>query len=222
MAEKFTRNDTSAYTSPERAAREREVLFRHHPIVAGFSAQIPGPGDYLTEDLGPVPILIVRAASGEVRAFVNICRHRGAKLVSGCGTAAKRFSCPYHAWTYDTDGHLVAIPDEYGFDGLDRAQSGLMAIPVAEKYGLIYVSATPGDSIDVDAMLGGLAEDIESYRLGSFAQQGTRVAPRRMNLKVGRDPFWEAYPIKVLRAQNVGPLFVKNLDVFHAFTRHDC
>ena len=65
MAERFTRNDTSAYTSSERAARERDVLFRHHPIVAGFSSQIPNPGDYLTEDLAPVPIMVVRNTSGE-------------------------------------------------------------------------------------------------------------------------------------------------------------
>ena len=82
MAARFTRNDTAAYTSSERAAREREVLFRNHPIVAGFSSQIPNPGDYLIEDLAPVPLLVVRNASGELRAFVNICRHRGAKLVS--------------------------------------------------------------------------------------------------------------------------------------------
>ena len=81
MAARFTRNDTAAYTSSERAAREREVLFRNHPIVAGFSSQIPNPGDYLIEDLAPVPLLVVRNASGELRAFVNICRHRGAKLV---------------------------------------------------------------------------------------------------------------------------------------------
>jgi phenylpropionate dioxygenase-like ring-hydroxylating dioxygenase large terminal subunit len=220
MAEKFSRNDTSAYTSAERAARERDVLFRHHPIVAGFSSQIPNPGDYLTEDLAPVPIFVVRNLSGELRAFVNICRHRGAKLVSGCGAGAKRFSCPYHAWTYDTDGHLVAIPDEYGFEGLDRAASGLVAIPVAEKYGLIFVTAKPDEAIDIDAMLGGLAEDIESYGIGSFTHQETRVVRRRMNWKLVSDTFWESYHIKVLHAQNVGPLFVKNLAMFDAFGRN--
>jgi phenylpropionate dioxygenase-like ring-hydroxylating dioxygenase large terminal subunit len=220
MAEKFTRNDTSAYTSPERAAREREVLFRNHPIIVGFSSQIPNPGDYLTEDLAPVPILVVRNVAGELRAFVNICRHRGAKLVNGCGSDAKRFSCPYHAWTYDTDGRLVAIPDEFGFEGLDRAASGLVALPVAEKYGLVFVTAQPSEPIDIDAMLGGLAEDIESYRIGSFTHQETRVVRRRMNWKLVSDTFWEAYHIKVLHAQNVGPLFVKNLAMFDAFGRN--
>ena len=224
MAERFTRNDTSAYTAPDRAAREREVLFRHHPIVAGFSSQIPNPGDYLTEDLAPVPILVVRNTSGDLRAFVNICRHRGAKLADGCGHTAKLFSCPYHAWSYDTDGHLVAIPDDYGFEGLDRAASGLVALPVAEKYGLIFVTPAPGDSdnntIDIDAMLAGLGEDIESYGIGAMAHQETRVVRRRMNWKLMSDTFWEAYHIKVLHAQNVAPLFVKNLAMFDAFGRN--
>lgn len=220
MAERFTRNDTSAYTSPQRAAREREVLFRNHPIVAGFSSQIPNAGDYLTEDLAPVPILVARNASGELRAFINICRHRGAKLVAGCGNTAKLFSCPYHAWSYDTDGRLVAIPDDYGFEGLDRAASGLVALPVAEKYGLIFVTPTPGDSINIDAILAGLDEDIESYGIGSFAHQETRVVRRRMNWKLVSDTFWEAYHIKVLHAQNVAPLFVKNLAMFDAFGRN--
>ncbi|MGA9722235.1 MAG: aromatic ring-hydroxylating dioxygenase subunit alpha [Candidatus Binatus sp.] len=220
MAERFTRNDTSAYTSPQRAARERDVLFRNHPIVAGFSSQIPNAGDYLTEDLAPVPILVVRNASGELRAFVNICRHRGAKLVAGCGNTAKLFSCPYHAWSYDTDGRLVTIPDDYGFEGLDRTASGLVALPVAEKYGLIFVTPTPGDSIDVDAMLAGLGADIESYGIDSMAHQETRVVRRRMNWKLVSDTFWEAYHIKVLHAQNVAPLFVKNLAMFDAFGRN--
>ena len=222
MAERFTRNDPLAYTSSERAAREREVLFRRHPIVAGFSSQIPNPGDYLTEDLAPVPIMVVRNTSGDLRAFVNICRHRGAKLVSGCGTTAKLFSCPYHAWSYDTDGRLVAIPDDYGFEGLDRASSGLVALPVAEKYGLIFVTPTPtdNDTIDIDAMLAGLGDDIESYGIGSMMHQETRVVRRRMNWKLMSDTFWEAYHIKVLHAQNVAPLFVKNLAMFDAFGRN--
>src|SRR5579862_1231654 len=187
MAERYTHNDTSAYTSPQRAACEREVLFRQHPIVAGFSSQIPNAGDYLAEDLAPVPIVVVRSASGDLRAFINICRHRGARLVAGCGTGARRFSCPYHGWSYDLDGRLVAIPDDYGFEGLDRAATGLVPIPVAEKYGLIFVTPTPGDAFDIDAMLAGLGEDIESYGIGSFAHQKTRVVRRQMNWKLVSD-----------------------------------
>ena len=125
------------------------MLFRNHPIVAGFSSQIPNPGDYLIEDLAPVPILVVRNAAGELRAFVNICRHRGAKLVAGCGTDARSdFRAPITPGATTLDGRLVAIPDDYGFEGLDRAASGLVALPVAEKYGLIFVTPTPRDATD--------------------------------------------------------------------------
>ncbi len=100
--------------------------------------------------------------------------------------------------------------------------SGLVALPVAEKYGLIFVTPTPADNqtIDIDAMLSGLGEDIESYGIGAMAHQETRVVRRRMNWKLMSDTFWEAYHIKVLHAQNVAPLFVKNLAMFDAFGRN--
>jgi len=205
MADRFTRNDTSAYTSPERAAREREVLFRHHPIVAGFSSQIPNPGDYLAEDLAPVPILIVRNTSGQLRAFVNVCRHRGAQLAAGCGRVAKLFSCPYHGWSYDTDGRLVAIPDDYGFEGLDRTASGLVALPVAEKYGLIFVTPAPGDAIDIDAMLAGLGQDIESYGIGSFCASGNARRPPPDELEAGQRHILGGVPHKGAARAKCGP-----------------
>ena len=93
-------------------------------------------------------------------------------------------------------------------------------MPVAEKYGLIFVTPTPGEPIDIDAMLAGLGEDIESYGIGSMAHQETRVVRRRMNWKLVSDTFWEAYHIKVLHAQNVAPLFFKNLAMFDAFGRN--
>ena len=110
MTEVFTRNDPAAYTSPERAKREREILFRECPLVAGFSCKVKKPGDYFTDSLGPTPILVTRNNNGQLRAFANICRHRGSRLVDGCGAGAVRFSCPYHAWSYDLDGHCARFP----------------------------------------------------------------------------------------------------------------
>lgn len=80
LSASFTRNDPRAYFSPERAAREREILFRRFPMVAGFSSQVKSPGDYFADPLSPVPILVVRNHAGELRAFANLCRHRGARL----------------------------------------------------------------------------------------------------------------------------------------------
>jgi phenylpropionate dioxygenase-like ring-hydroxylating dioxygenase large terminal subunit len=220
LEEHFTRNRPDAYTSHERAVREREILFKAHPIVAGFSSQIPGAGDFLTEELAPVPIVIVRAEDGGLRAFANICRHRGSRLVNGCGSGATRFVCPYHAWTYDLDGKLIAIPDEIGFEGLDHSTKGLVALPVAEHHGLIFVHPTPEAPLDAAHVLGGLDADLESYGIGRFVHAESRAITRRMNWKLASDTFWEAYHIRVLHAANVAPLFVRNLALFDPFGRN--
>ncbi|HVA69601.1 MAG TPA: aromatic ring-hydroxylating dioxygenase subunit alpha [Candidatus Binataceae bacterium] len=222
MAQSFTRNDPSAYTSKERAAREREVLFRRHPIVAGFASQAANPGDYFTDDLGPVPTLVVRGEDGELRAFANVCRHRGAKLAQGCGVGAKRFTCPYHAWSYDTRGKLAAIPDDDGFAGLDRESNGMVELPAAARHGLVWVSATPSRkpiTAAVDELIGGLGGEIDSYGIPSFVHCETRIVHKRVNWKIMSDTFWEAYHIKVLHRENVAPLFIKNLAMFEPFGR---
>jgi phenylpropionate dioxygenase-like ring-hydroxylating dioxygenase large terminal subunit len=220
LSEHFTRNRPDAYTSHERLVQEREILFKAHPLVVGFSAQIPNPGDFLTEDLAPVPILVVRTGDGALRAFVNICRHRGARLVRGCGAGAERFSCPYHAWTYGLDGGVIAIPDEVGFEGLDVSTKGLVALPIAERHGLIFVKPTPGAPIDGAEILGGLDDDIASYGIGAYVPVESRTVQRRMNWKLVSDTFWEAYHIRVLHAANVAPLFVRNLALFDAMGRN--
>ena len=217
MTEAFTRNDPAAYTSPERARREREILFREYPLVAGFSCTVKNRGDYFTDSLGPTPILVTRNNDGRLRAFANICRHRGSRLVDGCGSGAVRFSCPYHAWSYDLDGRLRAIPEEAGFAMLDRESHGLVSFPVEEKFGLVWVTADEGAHIDVAKHLGGLADDLASYGIDDFELADQRVVRRKMNWKLVSDTFWEAYHIKVLHKSNVAPLFVKNLALYDGF-----
>jgi phenylpropionate dioxygenase-like ring-hydroxylating dioxygenase large terminal subunit len=208
MTEVFTRNDPAAYTSQGRAMREREILFREYPLVVGFSCKLKKPGDYFTDSLGPTPILVTRNPDGQLRAFANICRHRGSRLVDGCGSGAVRFSCPYHAWSYDLDGQLRAIPEEAGFAALDRESHGLVSFPVEEKFGLVWVTPREGARIDVAKHLGGLAEDLASYGIDDFELADQRVVRRKMNWKLVSDTFWEAYHIKVLHKSNVAPLFV--------------
>ncbi len=220
MAESWTENLASVYTSPERAERERKALFHDHPIVAGFSSALPEPGDYLTDDLSLVPLLLVRQASGVLKAFVNACRHRGSKLVSGGGRCSSLFTCPYHAWSYDLNGHLRAIPDDFGFAGLDRDGHGLIELPVDERYGLIWVLPRPGGSFAVSERLGGLADELEDYRIEECVLVQRRVLEKRMNWKLVSDTFWEAYHLKPLHKKTIAPIFVRNLGLFEAFGRN--
>ena len=217
MAEAPSRNDPRAYTSPARAAAERERLCRRRPHVAAFSSELRAPGGWVGHALGPVPVLVVRQSSGEIRAFANACRHRGARLAEGCGRASRGFTCPYHAWSYELDGTLADVPDEFGFPGLDRASRGLVELPAAERHGLVWVLATPGEAIDLDAGLGDLGADLAGFGLERYALVETRLLRRRMNWKLASDTFWEAYHLKVLHRRTIAKLFVRNLGLFEPF-----
>jgi len=96
MADAPWRNDVSVYTDPRRLAQEQRILFRQYPIVMGFASEWATPGSFRTDDYAGVPVLIVRGRDSKLRAFLNVCRHRGAKVAQGCGSA-RLFSCPYHA-----------------------------------------------------------------------------------------------------------------------------
>src|SRR5688572_23441361 len=112
------------YRSADRLRREVEVALRRRPVPFCPSAALPHAGTYLARDAGGVPIVAIRGRDGQVRAFRNMCRHRGTQLVADCGRATS-LVCPYHGWVYGLDGALRHVPDEYGFPGLERGARGL-------------------------------------------------------------------------------------------------
>ena len=220
QAEGVAYNPVSMYTSRDVLAKEQALLFRRSPQVVGFSAQLQGPGDYFTHDLTGVPILVVRGREGRVNAFLNVCRHRGARVTEGCGQAVKTWACPYHAWSFDTAGKLVGIPDAYGFDGMDHDAHALVRLPVAEHLGLIWVNPTPGATMDIEAYAAPLAPDLASYGLDRWAYLDGRVLQRRINWKMVNDTFWEAYHVKFLHKKTIAPLFMRNMITFDKLGQH--
>src|SRR5262249_12902006 len=146
------------YDSGQRARLERQHLFLDQPLVLAQSSDLPHPGDFLTHDLTGVPIALVRARSGRVRAFLNVCRHRGARVIEGSG-CAHSFACPYHAWTYDGEGRLLGMGTAQGFESVEREGHGLTSLPAVERHGLIWVRPTPGPSFELDALLEGLGPE---------------------------------------------------------------
>lgn len=217
LTEDLTRIPVEAYAGPERLAREREVLFRDYPLLMGLSCQLPNPGDYLTDDHSGVPILIVRDADGGLGAFMNVCRHRGARVAEGCGTASGGFTCPYHAWNYNLGGKLVGIPHKKNFAGLDQAAHGLRELPAVEKDGLIWVRPSAGGPLDIDHHLGGLAPEIASYGFHDYHHYETRTIEQKFNWKIVIDTFLEPYHFGFLHKYTVGPIFIPNLCLFHPF-----
>ncbi len=128
-----------AYVSPEIFDLEMEHLFPSTWIYAGHASQIPNPGDFLTVNIARKPVLITRHTDGSVHVLHNRCPHKGVKIASEtCGNTGKFFRCPYHAWSFKTDGSLLAVPLKKGYEGTGfegvKASEGLARIKNVKVY----------------------------------------------------------------------------------------
>ncbi|HUZ68508.1 MAG TPA: Rieske 2Fe-2S domain-containing protein [Candidatus Saccharimonadales bacterium] len=129
------------YFDEDLYAQEIERVFGHAWIPVGHSDMVRSPGDYITNYIGEVPIVILRDSTGTVRSFINRCRHRGNKVCLFDRGQAHSFTCSYHGWTYGLDGGLVGVPRERDlYADLDRASWGLEEVRVADFNGLLFAT----------------------------------------------------------------------------------
>ena len=135
-----------AYLDESWLALERERLFARQWQLAGLESELSTTGDYITLNSGPFPLLVLRDDQGKLRAFHNLCRHRGTELLEGSGNLdAGHIVCPYHRWTYELDGKLKALPlKSQCFPSLDMSSRRLFEAAVASYKGLVFVHADPG------------------------------------------------------------------------------
>jgi phenylpropionate dioxygenase-like ring-hydroxylating dioxygenase large terminal subunit len=141
------------YADPALLVREQERIFRRSWQYAGRAEQLAVPGGYLCAGAGPVPLAVVRGRDGELRALVNVCRHRGHPVLAGAGSCST-LQCPYHAWTYDLDGSLRKIPRG---EGLDPDGLGLLPASVATWGPFVFVHPDP-EAPPLAATLGALPD----------------------------------------------------------------
>jgi phenylpropionate dioxygenase-like ring-hydroxylating dioxygenase large terminal subunit len=205
------------YTDPERGRAEVERIFRRLPLVLGFSCELREPGAYKATLAAGVPVLLLRGDDGGVRAFVNACSHRGAIVADGAG-CARRFTCPYHGWTYDADGRLVGIPDRSDFGEVDLARLGLKALPCAERAGLVFVVPRPGAPLDLDTFLCGYGDVLAQLGLESCHLVG-RQSVAGPNWKLAYDGYLDFYHLPILHRSSFGPR-VPNKALYDAFGPH--
>jgi len=222
----ITHAPVDAYISQERFDREVATLFRRHPVVVAFSAQVRKPGDFVTSTDTGQPILVARGLDGKLRAFLNVCRHRSATVESRpCGANKRAFVCPYHGWSYDLTGKLVGITDGAWFGDIDRSAHGLRQLAVAERCGMVWVVPTAlekGQSadIDLDALLGSVRPDLESWDMAGWDVQSITPIRPRMNWKLVIDTFLELYHFRYLHGASVAPLFLDNITTYERRDRH--
>jgi phenylpropionate dioxygenase-like ring-hydroxylating dioxygenase large terminal subunit len=130
------------------------------------------PGSYLTVSLGDVPLVVVRGSDGVLRAFHNVCRHRGVTLLTGSGRLGRFVTCPYHQWSYGLDGALNRVPQlDDQFPRLDPAGCGLRPAAVAEWHGMSFVNPDP-DAVALDQVLGELGRRLDGYLSGPLEEVG--------------------------------------------------
>ena len=139
--------DAREYTSQDRHNRDRAMLMAS-PQLVGYVSELAEPGAYCTKTVMGRSVLLTRTSDRSVKAFDNVCLHRQSQVVTGCGTA-KRFTCPYHSWTYDNNGRLVSVPGREGFPDVNPKSDGLTELPGAEFAGFLWVSLDPGATLDV-------------------------------------------------------------------------
>ena len=193
--------DIGRFIDKDRFELEKRKLFWERPQLIALTADLPNPGDYYATDIAGKPILIVRNKDGEAKAFLNACRHRGVKLAEGCGHA-KGFTCPYHGWTFGTDGALISVPSRAAFDP-DQLR-GLIALPTAEDIGVIVVHPQPDGAVDFDAFLGSMKGVLADMDLGGFSLLAQYRAPARINWKHAVDGGMEAYHVPFLHPTTLG------------------
>jgi nitrite reductase/ring-hydroxylating ferredoxin subunit len=214
------RNPVSAYTCPERAAQEWETLFTDYPQVLGLSVDLAEPGAFFTsEELGK-PILCTRDSDGAFRAFLNVCRHRGTIVENDKCGKKNVFSCPFHAWSYNTSGDLVAVPREDQFGTVDKSSHGLVALPALERHGLLWVNANPQGAINVDELLGDLGEELAGWDLTAATPQWETTYDTPMNWKLAIDTFGETYHFNTLHKDTLATTFYGNCQLYHTFERN--
>jgi nitrite reductase/ring-hydroxylating ferredoxin subunit len=220
LADKVMELPTDVYLGAHHD-REVEVLFRGQPLVLTLSGALPGPESYRTVDLGGTPVLLVRDETGRVRSFANACRHRGVRVADGAGPA-KRFTCPFHAWTYNLDGSLFRVPTPEGFEGMRVADKGLVELPVAEGYGLIVGRLRPGPDIDVDGYLGpGLADELAMLDFAGWVPYSEpHVHEVGANWKVTLDTFRENYHFNFLHRKTLAKYAYGGVLTFDPFGPH--
>lgn len=172
------------YTAPEVFAVDLDLFFQRHWIIAGASAEIPEPGDLRKVDIGANSILLLRDDDGQVRAFHNVCRHRGARIVSEDSASVGRLVCPYHQWSYDLDGSLVHAA--HMGKGLDRSCHGLKSVNLRVIGGIIFICLADEAPTDIDDVARILGERLTPYGLDKarVAHAKTLIEPGNWKLSV--------------------------------------
>lgn len=212
------------YVSNDWFKLETERLFLNKPMFLGVANEVPNVGDYIAVDwINGLSILMVRGSDNQVRAFANVCRHRNARLVENGKSGCKRkFSCPYHAWTYNTEGELVGAPDfDRGFSDLDKKKLGLIEFNTLVINGAVFIHLNPEEQVPEDVVAKETASGFKYLDLENQRVYNRRSYILKSNWKILSEGGIEAYHYNVAHRNTLAPFFLGNLSTWESWGGRD-
>jgi phenylpropionate dioxygenase-like ring-hydroxylating dioxygenase large terminal subunit len=172
------------------------ILTPSWQIVCHVNA-LPRPGDFVTFDLGTNGVVAVRDSEGGIRAFHNVCRHRGARILDGIGHCPGAINCPYHGWSYRLSGELRAVTERDSFPGLDRSEWGLKPVRSQVAFGFVFV-CLEGNPPPVEEVWGELARELAPYRIADMQPVGPMYIEHwDCDWKIAMDNYLESYHVPI-------------------------
>jgi phenylpropionate dioxygenase-like ring-hydroxylating dioxygenase large terminal subunit len=170
--------------------------------IGGVAYQAPKPGDYIVSDLGPESILMVRQGDGRMRAFFNVCPHRGTRLLAGPDGHAVTVTCPYHGWQFNAAGECTSVPNASDFpQGNPCGKLSLSEIRCEELFGFVWFTMDAKTPALREFMGPQVVDEIGSYRMDKMVRVLNMTAEATCNWKIITDNFNEAYHVQILHPQ---------------------
>jgi carnitine monooxygenase subunit len=185
------------YFDQEFFEAEKKAFLRAAPQVVCHQSEIREPGEWRSIDYLGESVIVIRGDDAEVRAFSNVCRHRGSRIVDGTGGCAKVLTCPYHAWSYGRDGRLVGVPHRNEYPGLRTEDHGLFPVALEEWHGFLFITLEPG-APSVAEMMAPYEHEVAHYRFEDLRVMGrVTLRPRPLNWKTIADNYSDHLHIPV-------------------------
>lgn len=206
------------YYDPQRFRLEMDRVFKRMPLMLALSVELAQPGDYRAIEAAGVPVLLTRHPDGNVRAFVNMCSHRGSQIMPEGAGNSRRFTCPYHAWTYDQTGALVAVYASKDFGDIDKSCNGLTTLPVAERAGMIWVTLDPKSTLPIDKFLSGYDQLLDHFGFKDWYLFSRRTIAGP-NWKIAYDGYMDLYHLPILHKNTFGEN-MPNQAIYTAYGPH--
>ena len=200
--------DVSVYEQQDVLDKEKKKIFGNIPLLAGHINQLDAVGSYILSDWDEFPYIIIKGEDHKIRAFMNVCRHRGSKIqFEQTSECLKALICPYHGWSYKLDGTLKGITQSYSFPNINKADYNLKEIWLQIHEGLIWVSPNPNLEFDIKSYLGEFYEDLAFFNVKDLSLYKKSKIVKKANWKLLIKTYLEGYHVPYLHKNTLSKSF---------------